>query len=234
MLGSFVIGNPPIKLKGKSTSGLPLTYASSDTTIIAVSDSTISFKKIGPCTITATQLGDSIYRVAPLVQQTICVSPTQPTVSHGSPTPDFLLTSSAASGNQWFFNGTAITSATNQTLTASVTGTYAVQVTTNGCSSEMSADQNLVITGDITTNSGNYIQLYPNPAKNTVLIDLNNFPTQELVSVEVIDLLGRNLDHQQAQGGAVMGLNVSAYSSGIYLVNIRQQANVYRAKFVKE
>ncbi len=45
------------------------------------------------------------------------------------------LTSSSATNNQWLFNGTPITGATNQTYTTGVIGNYSVKVTTNeGCS----------------------------------------------------------------------------------------------------
>ena len=46
-----------------------------------------------------------------------------------------ILTSSAASGNQWLLNGSAIAGATNPTYTATTAGSYTVRVTNgNGCS----------------------------------------------------------------------------------------------------
>ncbi len=69
--------------------------------------------------------------------------PSTPTIS-GSPTTfcsggSVVLTSSSASGNQWYKNGVAISGATNQTYTATTSGTYTVVVTTSGCSSAASA-----------------------------------------------------------------------------------------------
>src|SRR5204862_7895264 len=50
------------------------------------------------------------------------------------------LTSSAASGNQWLLNGSAIGGANSQTYTASASGNYSVRVTDgNGCRSTCAA-----------------------------------------------------------------------------------------------
>lgn len=66
-------------------------------------------------------------------------SPAAPIISAGGPTTfcsggSVLLTSSAATGNQWRKNGVAIGGATNQTYPASQTGIYSVVFTdANGC-----------------------------------------------------------------------------------------------------
>jgi hypothetical protein len=49
------------------------------------------------------------------------------------------LTSSSASGNQWFLNGNPIGGATNQTFVATAAGSYTVTVTASGCTSAASA-----------------------------------------------------------------------------------------------
>ena len=66
-----------------------------------------------------------------------------------------VLTSSTASGNQWFLNGNPVSGATGQTLTVSAAGSYTVQVTENGCaalSSPASVTQTIVA---VPTISGN-------------------------------------------------------------------------------
>jgi len=82
---------------------------------------------------------------------TITVNPTPatPTVSPssgsfcpngGAPNSGFVqLTSSSATGNQWFLNGNAIGGANGTTYNANVAGSYTVQVTSGSCSSAMSA-----------------------------------------------------------------------------------------------
>src|SRR5207302_1943020 len=70
--------------------------------------------------------------------------PATPTITPGGPTTfcaggSVLLTSSSASGNQWYLNGNPIGGQTNQTYSATATGNYTVIVTTSGCSSAASA-----------------------------------------------------------------------------------------------
>ncbi|MFY7963693.1 MAG: hypothetical protein ACOVO1_02245, partial [Chitinophagaceae bacterium] len=73
------------------------------------------------------------------------LTPSTPTISASGPTTfciggSIILTSSNATGNQWYLNGNPIGGATNQTLTVSASGSYTV-ITTNvsGCSSAASA-----------------------------------------------------------------------------------------------
>jgi hypothetical protein len=70
--------------------------------------------------------------------------PATPTVTPGGPTTfcaggSVTLTSSSASGNQWLLNGNPIGGATNNTYSATASGSYTVVVTTSGCSSAASA-----------------------------------------------------------------------------------------------
>jgi len=75
---------------------------------------------------------------------TVSAIPTQPTISAGGPTTfcaggSVTLTSSSASGNQWYLNGNAIGGATSQQYAATASGSYTVVVSTNGCSGPASA-----------------------------------------------------------------------------------------------
>lgn len=75
---------------------------------------------------------------------TVNPAPATPTITPGGPTTfceggTVTLTSSNASGNQWFLNGNPIGGETNQSYNANATGDYTVTVTTTGCSSAPSA-----------------------------------------------------------------------------------------------
>jgi hypothetical protein len=70
--------------------------------------------------------------------------PATPTITPGGPTTfctggSVTLTSSSASGNQWYLNGNPIGGATSQTYPATGAGSYTVKVTTSGCTSAASA-----------------------------------------------------------------------------------------------
>src|SRR5205807_680895 len=67
-----------------------------------------------------------------------------PTITPGGPTTfcaggSVGLTSSSASGNQWYLNGNPIGGATNQVYSATASGSYTVTTTASGCSSAASA-----------------------------------------------------------------------------------------------
>jgi gliding motility-associated-like protein len=78
------------------------------------------------------------------VPVTVTVTATAPTPTiSGGPTTfctggSVLLTSSAATGNQWSLNGTPIVGATNQTYSATTAGNYTVIATSGGCTSAAS------------------------------------------------------------------------------------------------
>src|SRR4029453_13084915 len=66
--------------------------------------------------------------------------PPTPTITPGGPTTfcaggSVTLTSSSASGNQWYLDGTPIGGATNQSYVATASGDYTTVVTSSGCSS---------------------------------------------------------------------------------------------------
>src|SRR5205807_9470953 len=76
--------------------------------------------------------------------------PAMPTIAHTTPTTfcpggSVLLTSSSASGNQWFLNGNPIGGASGTTYSATASGNYTVVVTNNGCSSAASAATSVTV-----------------------------------------------------------------------------------------
>src|SRR4029079_16055815 len=67
-----------------------------------------------------------------------CTPPAKPTITPAGPTTfctsgNVTLNSSAASGNQWYWNGAAINGATDTSLIVGAAGSYTVTTTANGC-----------------------------------------------------------------------------------------------------
>ena len=60
-------------LAASASSGLPVTYAASPSTVCSVSGSAAAFSGPGTCTITASQAGDSLYSAATPITQTFTV-----------------------------------------------------------------------------------------------------------------------------------------------------------------
>lgn len=84
---SFTLASPvtygvsPITLSATATSGLPVTFSSSNTSIATVSGNTLTIVGAGSVIITADQAGDATYAAAPSVTQTLIVDPIALTVS---------------------------------------------------------------------------------------------------------------------------------------------------------
>ena len=73
-----------------------------------------------------------------------------PTITAGGPVSlctggSVVLSSSAASGNQWYKDGMAISGATTQSYTATQAAIYTTRVTVNGCTSNSSASITVVV-----------------------------------------------------------------------------------------
>ena len=71
----------PVTLTGSATSGLALSYASSDATVATVSGTSLTLLKTGVITITASQAGDTNFLPATSVPQTLTVVAASQTVT---------------------------------------------------------------------------------------------------------------------------------------------------------
>jgi hypothetical protein len=92
----------------------------------------------GNYSVSVTGLGCVVSSVATAV--TVSPIPPTPTITPSGATTfcqggSVTLTSSSATGNQWYLNGNPIGGATNQQFVATATGNYTTIVTTGGCSS---------------------------------------------------------------------------------------------------
>ncbi|MBS1544979.1 MAG: T9SS type A sorting domain-containing protein [Bacteroidetes bacterium] len=97
------LGDPPITLTATASSGLPVSYSSSNTGVATVSGNILTVVGAGTSTITASQAGDGNYTAATPVQQVLTVKQGQ-TITFG-PLADksvgdspFTLTATASSG----------------------------------------------------------------------------------------------------------------------------------------
>ncbi|HZY82857.1 MAG TPA: choice-of-anchor tandem repeat GloVer-containing protein [Cyclobacteriaceae bacterium] len=93
-----------------------------------------------------------------------CDAPPKPTIT----TNEYVLTSSASTGNQWYNYGAAIDGATGQTFTATASGSYTVRVTSGGCES--------------LTSKNVLIDFCTSPAKPTVSVSETNVLTSSASS----------------------------------------------------
>jgi len=74
-IANATYGDAPFALGATASSGLTVTYTSSDTSIATVSGNTVTLTGVGEVTIYANQAGNNAYNAAPQVSTTFTVSP---------------------------------------------------------------------------------------------------------------------------------------------------------------
>ena len=80
--------NGTFALSASASSGLPVSYASSDSSVVEVSSgNTLTIRAVGSATITASQLGDNNYNAAASVQQTQQITKANQTITFNALPP---------------------------------------------------------------------------------------------------------------------------------------------------
>jgi uncharacterized repeat protein (TIGR03803 family) len=232
-LPNKVLGDPVFNLSASSSSGLVVSYSATPTDRVAILNNQVTLVKAGRVSIMASQSGNLSYNPAISIDQSFCIAPAKPSVSViNVNTASPLLTSSSTSGNQWFLNNTAIGSATNQTLNATQSGIYKVQVKADDCLSEFSTDQNLIITGDIDNNFVNdAIEVFPSPTIDWLTITFSEILGKKEVTIYQLD--GRSKDSQNSFDKETK-FNVANYSDGIYIIKVLTDNTVIVKQFIKK
>jgi hypothetical protein len=227
------MGDGPFAVGATASSGLSVSYAIASTHI-TITGGQATLVSAGRETIEASQPGDGAFKAATTVTQSFCINPAKPTVTIANAnTANVTLTSSASTGNQWYKDGTAMSGATNNTLSVTTEGVYKVQAKVDDCVSAFSSDTEIIVTG-VQLEHSSISLMYPNPAKDKLFVDLRGFESGKPVHVKVTDFLGRGIHKQDAGGGTVVEIDVTAYATGAYLLSLVQDTKSVQVKFVKD
>lgn len=228
-LPSKTFGDASFNLSATTSSNLTVSYAAMPSDKVTISGNTVTLVKAGFVTITATQAGNTNFSAATAVSQSICINPAKPivTLSNGN-TSAVTLTSSAASGNQWYLAGTAIANATGSTLSVTKPGIYKVQVAADDCLSEFSADQPIIITGDIAIRKS--VSIYPNPTSDYINVESIE---EETGQAQVLDMTGRSSDLTLSRQGNVLVGDIHHLPAGVYILRINSASIANQLKFIK-
>ena len=152
-------------------------------------------------------------------------SPSAPltvTVNAIPPTPSITqlagtLTSSAATGNQWYKDGVAIAGATQASYITTASGSYTVKVTANGCSSALSSAVVVVITAVTQVTGGSVFLLMPNPVSDRLTVEYTG--NNGLFKCILFDISGKKLN-EYGPFSSVYEIDMRRYSAGIYVLDI--------------
>lgn len=144
---------------------------------------------------------------------TVNPKPPVPTITKTADT----LISSAATGNQWYKNGSIISGATGKKYTLTSSGSYKVVVTnTHGCSSE-SNPLNTSPSNISNVESQSGISIYPNPTKQIVNIKFNE--SFENLSYDIYDNTGKIIVSEKLYNinqGDIKTINLNNLPNGNY------------------
>jgi hypothetical protein len=156
-LASKVYGNANFSLTGTASSGLIVSYASSNTNVATVSGSTVTIVGAGSTTITASQSGNANYTAATSVPQTLTVGKANQTITFGALATkldtdgSFTLGATSTSGLTISYgsSNSAIVSIIGNTATINGSGTVTITASQAGdtnYNAASSIDQSQVVT----------------------------------------------------------------------------------------
>ena len=148
---------------------------------------------------------------------TVTPVPSKPTITQIGG----VLQSSAATGNQWYFNGTALTqNATGQTYTPTATGQYSVVVTVNGCVSPVSEPFTFAPTSVNSPELENQLLIAPNPVSTKLVITYKGNAAR--FHFTLLDITGKQVLTKGTFTNSYT-LDMSSYSAGSYIIQITNE-----------
>jgi hypothetical protein len=131
------------------------------------------------------------------------------------------LVSSSLVGNIWFRDGVILTDS-NSRFKPTVSGSYTLKTSQNGCVSAMSTPYYFIVTNLINLSSSEFIKLAPNPVKNQINIDFVVKGYQRF-NVDFYELSTGLLKHSNKGVFAGSQLFIGHLSPGIYIVSVRSE-----------
>jgi hypothetical protein len=161
---------------------------------------------------------------------TVNAVPSIPSLSRD--TANFLV-SSSQNGNIWYKDG-AVLIDTSARFKPTVSGSYTLKTTQNGCTSAMSTPYYFIVTNVINLSSSEFIKLAPNPVKNQLNIDFVVKGYQRL-NVDFYELSTGLLKYSNKGVFAGSQLFIGQLSPGTYVVNVRSDDGkiTHKLKVVK-
>ena len=135
------------------------------------------------------------------------------------------LTSSEASGNQWFLNDLLLIGEVNQDLNTSAPfGTYQVLYTnTDGCST---FSLPIILSAGLDEHNINSINTYPNPSQSEIRIDFD----KKILNVTVLSMDGKTTELKPIE----MNLySIENLPKGSYILEIETEDGIYSSKIVR-
>jgi hypothetical protein len=242
-------GDPPFGLSGTATSGLPITWSSSNLSVATIppTGSTVTILNLGTSQISAFQAGNENYAPAKYIRtltvskgdQTITFNPL-PTKTIGD--PDFDLTATASSGLtvSYLSGNTAVATVTGTNVHIVGVGTSVITASQAGSAlwnPATDVPQTLTVNNPTAVEdplvSKNSFKIYTNDSHINIETLADNWDGKT-GSVRVVDLAGKTIGSLEKTEFSKNSLvRISARDArGLYLVVIRSEGLRYVGKVV--
>ena len=156
--------------------------------------------------------------------------PPTPTISQNMNT----LTSSSSTGNQWYYNGTLIAGATNQTYTATLVGSYTVVVSSQGCASLASSSVTVNQFAEISEMESSNFSVFPNPSQGDFSISFTAFAgTSYTLKIynEAGQLVHEKLIEKQ-DGKILLEIKLGEVAAGLYNLTLSNSKTEISRKII--
>ncbi|MCB0806000.1 MAG: T9SS type A sorting domain-containing protein [Bacteroidales bacterium] len=158
------------------------------------------------------------------IEITVNEVPEQPTITQNNN----VLVSSASTGNQWYNSEGAIPGAVQQSYMPNATDDYYVMVTNDsGCESEPSEAIHFIYTGVIELNTGQTVNVYPNPFRDQLTVDYS-VNGNSAVTISIFNTFGQTIRSMETRQNVAAGthrvnINTRDLENGIYFIRIETQ-----------
>jgi len=228
-------GDLPFNLNGTTSSGLSITYTSSDPAIASVAGITVTILKLGTVNITASQPGNSTTNAAAEVVQLLTINKANQTITFNpfQVSNSITLSATASSGLPVSFSSSNITVATiiGNTVTVVAAGTSVIIASQSGNANYNAAPevtQSLVAIVTGTEPSTPSFALYPNPVSDFLIINTEN--NNSIITIYQSD--GKVIDNISFSSQQIK-VDVSNYATGLYQVKMTSGNAVSTLRFIK-
>ena len=241
-----------LTLNATATSGLPVTYTSSDENIATVSGNVLTLHAPGYAIITATQPGNATWNAAAPVSKILTVTSTAPELQEQSilweqelsfPLSDnpVVLAAAATSGLpvQFTCSDESVATINGSILTMHSVGLAIITATQPGNDQYMAAQPVMKILQvtepvGIADHALATANIWPNPTNGVVNVQCTTDNAQHTFSKwQLFDVFGKCLSNGELHGDNVL-IDLSDYPAGIYFLDLRSaDGQSLRAKIIR-
>lgn len=240
--GNKAYGDAPFQLTASATSGLTVIFTISDPFIASVNDNTVTIKKPGTVTITASQSGNNDYYPALDASQELTITKASQTITFASIITKkpgdaaFLLDAVASSNLPVTYTSSDATVATINGNEVTIVGVGTSTITANQAGNDLYSPANpvqqvLTVTQATQVNQlSEDIMISPNPSDGHFVFHAMGEQTGTL---EITDLNGKIMLSKTITADKIY-VDISSSHSGIYLVKWKIKDGLYIHKMIKK